>query len=105
MDFTTWISQMPAGNIAVVMGCVGMYSAVTATWAGFQTRRRADVPGRSLIALLTLALISAPSLYLILGHPSVLGAAVAVGLLLFFVHRDHKITKQVERLGFEPDPD
>ena len=96
---------MPAGNLAVVFGWIGIYYAVITTWAGFQVRRRVDVPGRSAIAALTLALISAPSLYLILGEPSVLGAASAVGLMILFVYRNRNITKQVEQLEFEPDPD
>src|SRR5262245_44107871 len=105
MDFTTLISQMPAGAIAPIIGYAGMCSAVFGTWTGFQTRRRAKVPGRSMIALIAFAFMSAPSLYLIFGEPSVLGAVVAVGFLLIAVHRDHKITKQVEQLGFEPSPD
>jgi hypothetical protein len=96
---------MPAGAIAPIIGYAGICSAVLATWIGFQTRRRAKVPGRFVIALIAFASMAAPSLYLIFGEPSVLGAAVAVGLLLVFVHRDHKITKQVEQLGFEPSPD
>jgi hypothetical protein len=104
-DFTTWISHMPAGDLAVVFGWIGMYFAATSTWSGFQVRRRADVPGRLGIALLSLILISAPSVYLNLGQPSVLGAAVAVALIFWFVQRNRKITKQVEQLGFEPDPD
>jgi hypothetical protein len=35
----------------------------------------------------------------------VLAAAGAVALLVYFVHRNYKITQQVQQLGFEPDPD
>jgi hypothetical protein len=104
MDFTTLVSQMPAGDIAPAIGYAGICSAMVGTWTGFQTRRQADVPGRFSIALFSFALISAPCLYLIFGQPSVLAAAGAVALLVYFVHRNYKITQQVQQLGL-PDPD
>ena len=78
-DFTTLISNMPAGNLAIILGCGLIGGAVSEAWSALQVRRRHRVPGTYLIALLCFAFIATPSLYLILAQPSVLGAVSAAG--------------------------